>query len=96
LSHDLYDGLKIHHDYPIHLLDIVNHIPRTNTYTPSGLYQPLVNLHGGINDNIATVILIQLVLKLVKKLKASLRVHFSPNEGLMQKIIFGAISLFIA
>jgi len=44
-------------------------MPPINFYTPSG----------GCNENVAFLILIQLVLKLIRKLKASLWVQIPPN-----------------
>jgi len=63
---------KICHHYQIYLQDIINLMTVSlwsMEHTPSG----------GCNEYMVTLILMQLVLKLVRKLKASLWVQFFPN-----------------
>jgi len=62
-------GSKIHHDYPIHLHDLINHTS-TSIYTPSGYYRPLVFLCGGINDHVDTLLHISISTKITKKIQS--------------------------
>ncbi len=58
-------------------LESMEHMPPTN------FYMPQVFLHCGTNNDVATLIITSLVSKLVRKIKASEWVHFSPNVRLI-------------